>query len=50
VATHVDELTWHGIKTAVAGLRDVFVDESRGREQDDKEDQASDDDAPPGAG
>src|ERR1035438_8377547 len=50
VPAHVDALTGHGMKTAVAGLGDVLINETRRREDNDKDDQASDDDAQPRAG
>ena len=46
VAADVDELTRHGM-AAIAGFGDVLVDEPCDREQSEKNEQASDDDAEP---
>ena len=48
-AANINELPGHGIKTAVAGLRNVLVKKSRNREQDNENEQSSNDDTEPRA-
>jgi hypothetical protein len=47
VAANVDDSAGHGVEAAITGLRDVLVEESCGRDEDDEDEQESNDDAKP---